>query len=87
MNLLYWKADDEAGRLHRIEAAPIQELETMYHTTRDKLVPLDVRLPEAVIARLEATAYREGVRLSDMIQTIIETGLDTHNGQEIRRAA
>lgn len=87
MNLLYWKADDEAGRLYRIEAAPIQELETMYHTTRDKLVPLDVRLPEAVIARLEATAYREGVRLSDMIQTIIETGLDTHNGQEIRRAA
>ena len=59
----------------------------MYQTTRDNLVPLDVRLPEAVIARLEATAYREGVSLSDMIRAIIETGLDTHNGQEIRRAA
>ncbi len=58
-------------------------------TTRqtEDLVVLTVRLPEAIIARLEDTARREGRRLPDMVHAIVELGLDVHNGQEARRAA
>jgi len=58
-------------------------------TTRqtEDLVVLSVRLPEAIIARLEDTARREGRRLPDMVHAIVELGLDVHNGQEVRRAA
>ncbi|MDA0368695.1 MAG: hypothetical protein O3C65_09115 [Proteobacteria bacterium] len=53
----------------------------------DDRVHLSVQLPESTVARLEATAFREGVRLPAMILAILELGLDTHNGQEVRRAA
>ena len=59
------------------------------HTTRhtDDYEHLSIQLPQSVIQRLEETARQDGVRLHDMIRTIVERGLDSHNGQEIRRAA
>ncbi len=51
------------------------------------LVHLSVQVPERVLGRLEATAYEQGVRLPEIIAAMLELGLDTHNGQEVRRAA
>jgi hypothetical protein len=36
---------------------------------------------------LEETARREGARLPEIVHSILELGLDVHNGQEMRRAA
>jgi len=52
-----------------------------------ELVQLSVQIPERVLTRLEATAYEQGVRLPEVIKSMLELGLDTHNGQEVRRAA
>lgn len=48
---------------------------------------LNVLVPQHVLARLEATAHEQGRRLPDVIRAILELGLDTYNGQEVRRAA
>ncbi|MEK9945603.1 MAG: hypothetical protein VW999_06430 [Alphaproteobacteria bacterium] len=53
----------------------------------DDLTVLNIRLPESVLVRLEETARREGARLPEIVHSILELGLDVHNGQEMRRAA
>lgn len=54
---------------------------------KHEIVNLNVLLPDHVVDRLEATAREQGRRLPDLVQAMLELGLDTYNGQEARRAA
>lgn len=58
-----------------------------FPTNDRELAHLNVRIPERVLERLEATAFESGDRLEDAVRRMLEIGLDTYNGQEARRAA
>lgn len=75
----------KAAHRHPVRNTTVRAMYTNRHA--DDLVVLNVRLPEAVLVRLEETARREGRRLPDLVDAIVELGLDVHNGQEVRRAA